>query len=147
MLDDLYTRRLVELAADIPLRGRLDAPDASATAHARLCGSTVTVHLAIDGEGRIAAFAQEVKACMLGQAAASIMGRHAVGLDLPAATGLRDAVRSMLKEAGPAPTGAFEAFGTLQAIREYKARHASTLLVFEATVDALGRALASRQAA
>lgn len=147
MLDDIYNRRILELAADIPRLGRLENPDASATAHSRLCGSTVTVDLVLGEDGRVADFAQEVRACALGQASSSLMGRHVVGASADELRGVRAAMRSMLKENGPAPDGAWSDLAVLEPVRDFKARHASTLLTFDAVVDALDQIAAKRQAA
>lgn len=147
MLDDIYNRRILELAADIPRLGRLENPDASATAHSRLCGSTVTVDLVLGEDGRVADFAQEVRACALGQASSSLMGRHVVGASADELRGVRAAMRSMLKENGPAPSGAWSDLAVLEPVRDFKARHASTLLTFDAVVDALDQIAAKRQAA
>lgn len=136
MLNDIYNRRILALAADIPRLGRLPAPDATATAHSKLCGSTVTVDLAMR-DGVVAAFAHDVKACALGQAASSIMARHVVGATGRELRALRDTVRRMLKENGPPPAGAWADIAVLEPVRDYKARHASTLLTFEAVVDAV----------
>jgi len=99
MLNDVYNRRILELAGTIPRIGRLDAPDASATAHSKLCGSTVTVDLKMDGD-TVKDFAHEVKACALGQASSSIMARNVVGAKADELKGLRETVRKMLKENG-----------------------------------------------
>ena len=147
MLDDIYNRRILELAADIPRLGRLENPDASATAHSRLCGSTVTVDLVLGEDGRVADFAQEVRACALGQASSSLMGRHVVGASAEELRGVRAAMRSMPKENGPAPDGAWSDLAVLEPVRDLKARHASTLLTFDAVVDALDQIAAKRQAA
>ncbi len=136
MLDDVYNRRILELAADIPRQGRLAAPDASATAHSKLCGSTVTVDITMDGDV-VTDFAHEVQACALGQASSSIMARHVVGSTASELREIREIARRMLKENGAAPTGKWEDLRVLEPVREYKARHASTLLTFDAVVDAL----------
>ncbi|WP_264047657.1 iron-sulfur cluster assembly scaffold protein [Methylobacterium flocculans] len=138
MLDDIYNRRILELAADIPRLGRLAAPDASATAHSKLCGSTVTVDLAV-ADGRVTDFAHEVKACALGQASSSLMARHVVGATAEELRAVRAEMRRMLKENGPAPAGEWADFAVLEPVRDFKARHASTLLTFDAVVDALDR--------
>ncbi|MCJ2130236.1 iron-sulfur cluster assembly scaffold protein [Methylobacterium sp. E-045] len=145
MLDDIYNRRILELAADIPRLGRLDAPDASATAHSKLCGSTVTVDLAVK-DGTVTDFAHEVKACALGQASSSLMARHVVGAKADELRGLRDTVRRMLKENGPAPQGEWADLAVLEPVRDFKARHASTLLTFDAVVNALDQVAAKAQA-
>jgi NifU-like protein involved in Fe-S cluster formation len=136
MLDDIYNRRILELAADIPRLGRLSAPDASATAHSKLCGSTVTVDLVLR-DGRVADFAHDVKACALGQASSSIMARHVVGAKPDDLRLVREAMRRMLKENGPPPQGEWSDLAVLEPVRGFKARHASTLLTFDAVVDAL----------
>ena len=146
MLDDLYNRRILELAADIPRLGRLSAPHGTATAHSRLCGSVVTVDLCLR-DGRVDDFAHDVKACALGQAAASVMGRQVVGATPDELRALRSAMRAMLKEDGPAPEGRWGDFAVLAPVRAYKARHASTLLTFDAVCEALERAEASVVAA
>ena len=136
MLDDIYNRRILELAADIPRLGRLAAPDATATAHSKLCGSTVTIDLAYDGE-KVTDFAHEVRACALGQASSSVMARHVVGRTADELRQVRETMRRMLKENGPAPDGEWDDLKVLEPVRDYKARHASTLLTFDAVVDAL----------
>lgn len=143
MLNDIYNRRILELAADIPRLGRLAAPQASATAHSRLCGSTVTVDLAMEGD-RVSDFAHEVKACALGQASSSIMARHVIGASAEELRALRDTVRRMLKENGPPPDGDWADLAVLEPVRDYKARHASTMLTFDAVVDAIGQIEAKR---
>lgn len=145
VIDDIYNRRILELAADIPRLGRLDAPDASATAHSKLCGSTVTVDLAYDGE-KVTDFAHEVRACALGQASSSIMGRTVVGRSAQELREVREAMRKMLKENGPVPDGVWADLKVLEPVRDYKARHASTLLTFDAVVDALDQIEAQRAA-
>jgi NifU-like protein involved in Fe-S cluster formation len=136
MLNDVYNSRILELAAGIPRLGRLEHPDASATAHSRLCGSTVTVDLKMDGD-MVTDFAHEVKACALGQASSSIMANHVVGSNADELRDLREIVRRMLKENGPAPNGKWAEIKVLEPVRDYKARHASTLLTFDAVVSAI----------
>ncbi|SEP48817.1 NifU homolog involved in Fe-S cluster formation [Methylobacterium sp. ap11] len=145
MLDDIYNARILALAADIPRLGRLPAPGASASKHSKLCGSTVTVDLATEGD-TVTDFAHDVKACALGQAASSLMARHAVGATGAELRALRDTVRRMLKEGGPAPEGKFADFAVLEPVRDFKARHASTLLTFDAVVDALDQIAAKTEA-
>jgi len=135
-LSAIYSTELLELAAAIPRTKRLERPDASATAHSKLCGSTVSVDLVMDGE-RIVDFGQTVKACLLGQAAASIVGREIVGTSGEEIKAVGETMRAMLKENGPVPTGKWADLALLEPVRDYKARHTSTLLVFEA----IGRAL------
>jgi len=136
MLNDVYNAKILDLAANIPHLGRLAAPDASATAHSKLCGSTVTVDLKMDGPV-VSDFAHEVKACALGQASSSIMARHVIGARAAELRELRETVRKMLKENGPAPTGKWADIAMLEPVRDYKARHASTMLTFDAVVSAL----------
>ncbi len=143
MLDDVYNRRILELAADIPRLGRLPSPHASATAHSRLCGSTVTVDLSMNGD-TVTDFAHEVKACALGQASSSIMARHVVGATAGELRGLRETVRRMLKENGPPPEGTWSEVSVLEPVRGFKARHASTLLTFDAVVSAIDQIEARR---
>jgi NifU-like protein involved in Fe-S cluster formation len=138
MLNDIYNRRILELAADIPRLGRLPSPDASAKAHSRLCGSTVVVDLSLR-DGRVSDFAHDVKACALGQASSSLMARHVVGATPEELIDLRDTVRRMLKENGPPPTGKWAEFAALEPVRDYRPRHASTLLTFDAVADALAQ--------
>lgn len=134
----LYSGRILALAADIPNLGRLSAPEASATRRSPLCGSTVTVDVATEG-GRIAAFAQEVRACALGQAAAAVVGAAAPGLTRAEVESGRDALRAMLA-GGPPPVGPFAAFEALLPARDHRNRHASVLLSIEALADAMERA-------
>ncbi|MCA3635465.1 MAG: iron-sulfur cluster assembly scaffold protein [Methylobacterium sp.] len=143
MLDDVYNRRILELAADIPRQGRLAHPDASATAHSRLCGSTVTVDLAMEGDV-VTDFAQEVQACALGQASSSIMARNVVGSTAGELREMRDTLRRMLKENGAPPAGKWEDLRVLEPVRDFKARHASTMLAFDAVVDAIAQIEAKR---
>jgi NifU-like protein involved in Fe-S cluster formation len=145
MLSDVYNRRILELAGGIPRLGRLPAPDASATAHSKLCGSTVTVDLKMDGD-TVTDFAHEVKACALGQASSSIMARHVVGAKAEELRNLRETVQKMLKENGSPPAGKWSDIAVLEPVRDYKARHASTLLTFDAVVDAINQIEAKRQA-
>jgi NifU-like protein involved in Fe-S cluster formation len=138
MLNDIYNKRIIELAGNIPRLGRLTSPDASATAHSKLCGSTVKVDLKMDGPV-VSDFAHEVKACALGQASSSIMARHVVGSSASELRQLRETVRKMLKENGSPPEGKWADIALLEPVRDYKARHASTMLTFDAVVDAIGQ--------
>lgn len=138
MFDDVYNRKILELAANIPRLGRLDAPQASAQAHSRLCGSSITVDLVV-AQGVVVDYAQDVQACALGQAASSVMGRAIVGATTQELRDLRDIMRRMLKENGPPPQGRFADAGVLEPARDYKARHASMLLPFDAVVAALDK--------
>lgn len=137
-LDAIYNTKFLELAAAIPHSGRLTNPDATATAHSKLCGSTVTVDIAMR-DGRIAEFAQTVKACLLGQAAASVVGREAIGSTADEIRQVAAGMRQMLTADGPPPGGRWADLALLLPVRDYKARHASTMLVF----DALERALSA----
>ena len=145
MLNEIYNKRILELAADIPRLGRLPSPDASATAHSKLCGSTVTVDLRMDGDV-VTEFAHDVKACALGQASSSIMARHVVGATAAELREVREAMRRMLKESGTPPQGKWDDLKVLEPVRDFKARHASTLLTFDAVVDAINQ-IAARGAA
>ncbi len=139
MLNDVYNRRIIELAGTIPRIGRLSAPDATASALSRLCGSTVTIDLKMDGD-TVTDFAHEVKACALGQASSSIMARNIIGSRAEELRELRETVRKMLKENGAPPAeGKWADIAVLEPVRDYKARHASTLLTFDAVVDAIGQ--------
>jgi NifU-like protein involved in Fe-S cluster formation len=146
MLNDIYNAKILELAANIPRQGRLAAPDATAKAHSKLCGSTVIVDVVMR-DGKVVDFAHDVKACALGQAAASLMARNVIGATGPELRQLRDNVRAMLKENGRPPQGKWADVGVLEPVRDYRARHASTLLTFEATVDAVEQIEAAKDAA
>jgi NifU-like protein involved in Fe-S cluster formation len=136
MLNDIYNKRIIELAGNIPRIGRLAAPDASAKAHSKLCGSTVKVDIKMEGPV-VTDFAHDVKACALGQASSSIMARHVVGSNADELRQLRETVRKMLKENGNPPEGKWSEIALLEPVRDYKARHASTMLTFDAVVDAI----------
>jgi NifU-like protein involved in Fe-S cluster formation len=136
MLDDIYNKRIMALAGSIPRLGRLDHPDATATAHSRLCGSTVTVDLRMEN-GVVTDFAHQVKACALGQASSSIMAANIVGASASELRAVRDTMVKMLKENGAAPEGRFADLKFLEPVRDYKARHPSTMLTFDAVVDAV----------
>ena len=145
MLDDIYNAKILAFAGNIPCIGRLSDPDATARAHSRLCGSTVTVDVKM-AEGRVSGFAHEVKACALGQASSSIMARNVVGATPEELREVRLAMQRMLKENGPPPSGKWEDLKYLEPVRDYRARHASTMLTFDAVVDAVGQIEARRQA-
>lgn len=137
MLSELYTGGVLDAAAAIPPARRLDAPDASATKVSRVCGSEVSVDLNMDGD-QVTAFGMEAKACALGQAAASIVARNIIGARAGELFALRSQMRAMLKDDGPAPSGArWSDLAMLAPIRDYPQRHASTLLVFEAVCACL----------
>jgi NifU-like protein involved in Fe-S cluster formation len=143
MLNEIYSRRILELAADIPHLGHLPDADASATARSKLCGSTVTVDVKLD-RNVVTAFAHDVKACALGQASSSIMGRHVIGSTVEELRGLRETATHLLKSGGEAPLGKWEDLKVLEPLRDYKARHASILLTFDAVVDAINQIEARR---
>ena len=136
MIDDLYSARILKLAADMPRAGRLPAPDASSEKVAKLCGSKVTVDVKLEN-GVVTDFAQDVRACALGQASAAVLGAHVVGASAEEIEVARDALSAMLKANGPHPTGRFAELAVLEVVKDYPARHASTLLAFEATVEAV----------
>ena len=144
MLNDVYNKRIIELAGNIPRLGRLSDPDASATAHSKLCGSTVKIDLKMDGPV-VTDFAHDVKACALSQASASIMAHHVVGSTATELRELRETVRKMLNENGPPPAGKWADIAVLEPVRDYKARHASTMLTFDAVVSALDQIAAKTE--
>ncbi len=146
MINDIYNKKILTLAADIPLLQRLDAPDATAVAHSKLCGSKVTVDLAMK-DGVVSAFGHDVKACALGQASSSIMARHVIGSSPNEMKTLREQMYKMLKEEGTPPSGKWADCEVLLPVRDYKARHASTLLTFDAVVDAINQIEAKQGAA
>jgi NifU-like protein involved in Fe-S cluster formation len=135
-LTSLYSKRILALAADIPHAGKLAEPEARVKKRSPLCGSTVTVDLTAE-DGRVADFAQNVKACALGQASSSILGAHVIGLDRATIAAGRDALLAMLTEDGPTPPAPFEALEVLRPAKDFRNRHASILLAWEATLAAL----------
>jgi NifU-like protein involved in Fe-S cluster formation len=135
----LYSGRILALAADIPNLGRLPAPQGSARKRSPLCGSTVTVDVQLT-DGRVSAFAQDVKACALGQASAAVLGATVIGRSPAELVAARDALTAMLKADGPVPAAPFDGYEVLLPAREYKNRHASILLALEATVEAVDSA-------
>jgi len=141
MIDALYSDRILKLAANMPRAGRLAAPQGTGERTAKLCGSTAVVDVVLDAEGRIADFAQDIRACALGQACAAIVGESVIGATIEELESARDQLKAMLKENGPAPTGRFAGLAILETVRDYPARHASTLIPIEAAVDAARRAL------
>ena len=143
MLNDVYNQRIIALAGNIPRLGRLASPDATATAHSKLCGSKVRIWLKMDGD-TVTGFAHDVKACALGQASSSIMARHVVGATSGEVRQARQDMLAMLKADGEGPVGRFEDMRYLLPVRDYKARHASTMLTFDAVVDAIGQIEAKR---
>ncbi len=142
-LSQIYNQRILELSANIAEAERLADADGTATAHSKLCGSTVTVDLKIEGD-RVKAFGQTVKACLLGQAAASVMGRNILGSSAAELREVGSTMRKMLKAGGPPPTGRWADLAVLEPVKDYKARHASTLLVFDAVEMALAKAEAKQ---
>lgn len=140
MIDDLYSAKLLGLAANMPHAGRLAAPDASVEKVAKLCGSRVVVDVKVEGD-RVADFAQDVKACALGQASAAVLGAHVLGASLQELEVARDQFRAMLKDGAPAPDGRFADLAMLAPVKDYPARHASTLLAFEACAEAVRQAM------
>ncbi|MEO1694674.1 MAG: iron-sulfur cluster assembly scaffold protein [Pseudomonadota bacterium] len=140
-LHEIYNTRIMELAAEIPRTDRLADPDVTATAHSKLCGSTVVVDLKLEGDC-VVDYGQTVKACLLGQSSASVVGREIVGTSRDELVHVADAMRDMLKADGEGPDGRWADLRVLQPVKAYRARHASTLLVFEA----LARAFAEHDA-
>lgn len=141
----LYSGRILELAADIPHHGRLASPQASVRKRSPLCGSTVTVDVVMR-DGRVAEFAQDVKACALGQAAAAVVGGAIIGCTRTQVEEARDALRALLKEDGPTPPAPFDGFEVLCPARDYRNRHASILLSIEATAEAMAEIEAHQSA-
>jgi len=146
MLDSVYNTKILDYAGNIDRVGELENPHSKARVHSKLCGSTVDITLNMEEE-RVSDFAHKVKACALGQAASSIMARVVVGSTADELRDLRNTMYKMLKENGPAPTGKFEEFRFLEPVRDYKARHASALLTFDAVVNCVDQIEAERQAA
>lgn len=138
-MDDLYHPRILELAADMPHVGRLDAPDGAATKVSRVCGSVVTVELKLQ-DGLVSEIAVHPKACALGQAATGVLAMHAVGASPAEIRAARDALKAMLKEGAAPPDGRFWELRHLEGVKDYPARHASTMLAFDAAVEALDEA-------
>ena len=145
-LDDIYSTRILELSANIAHAERLKDPDGTATAHSKLCGSTVTVDLKLAGD-RVSAYGQTVKACLLGQAAASVMAQHILGSTPRELREVGNAMRRMLKQGGSPPAGKWADLAVLEPVKDVKGRHASTLLVFDAVEAALAQAEAKQQSA
>ncbi|PWK61839.1 iron-sulfur cluster assembly scaffold protein [Aminobacter sp. AP02] len=146
MIDDIYNTKILGFAGNIGRLGRLENPDASATAHSKLCGSTVTIDLKME-DGVVTDFAHVVKACALGQASSSIMAENVVGASADELRAVRDTMLRMLKEGGTPPQGRFADLKYLEPVRDYKARHTSTMLTFDAVVDAIGQIERKRAAA
>ena len=146
MIDDLYSDRILKLAANMPRAGRLAQADGTAERTAKLCGSRIVVDVRVE-EGRVVDFAQDARACALGQAAAAVLGAQVVGATAAEVVEARDALRTMLKVGGPPPSGRFADLAVLAPVRDYPPRHASTLLAFEAAVEALAQAEQRRREA
>ncbi len=146
-LDELYSRRILELAANISHIGHLPHPQAMASARSKLCGSEISIELALAPDGRVADYAQEVKACLLGQAAASVMAREIVGSSPAELKDLRETMRAMLKAGGPPPSGKWADLAALQGVREYRLRHDAVMIPFDAVAAALDMAAAEARAA
>ena len=144
-MDDIYNSRILEFAGNIPRIGTLDDADAEASAHSKLCGSKVRIWLKMEDD-RVTDFAHDVKACALGQASSSVMARHVVGATAGEVRQAREDMLGMLKADGEGPTGRFEDMRFLKPVKDYKARHASTMLTFDAVVDAIGQIEARRLA-
>ena len=143
MIDELYSARILKLAANLPHSGRLAAPDGIGERVAKLCGSKAIIDVTLDTTGRVATFAQDVKACALGQAAAAVMGANVIGASVQEIEMAREALRAMLKDGGRPPEGRFKDLAMLEPVKDYPARHASTMLAFEATAEAVRKALAA----
>ena len=144
MIDELYSARILKLAANLPHSGRLAAPQGTGERVAKLCGSKAIVDVALDAGGRVADFAQDVKACALGQAAAGVLGEAVIGASVEEIAEARDAMNAMLKSGGEGPEGRFEGLRALKLVADYPARHASTMVAIEATLDAVKQALARK---
>lgn len=145
-LSEIYNTRIIELAAGIAPARRLADANATASAHSKLCGSTIVVDLKVDGD-RVVDFAQTVKACLLGQSSAAIMERNIIGSTAAELRQVAAEMRRMLKEGGVPPGGRWGDLAVLEPVREVKARHASTLLVFDAVERALDKIEAERTSA
>lgn len=146
MIDELYSARILGLAANLPHSGRLPSPEGTGERVARLCGSRAIVDVTLDDAGRVETFAQDVKACALGQAAAGVLGEAVIGASLEELVEARDAMAAMLKAGGEGPTGRFEGLRALKQVADYPARHASTMVAVEATLDAVRQAMARDRA-
>jgi NifU-like protein involved in Fe-S cluster formation len=145
MIDELYSARILTLAANLPHSGRLPVPEGTGERVAKLCGSKAVVDVTLDDAGRVETFAQDVKACALGQAAAGVLGQAVIGASADELLAARDAMLAMLKSGGEGPIGRFEGLRTLKQVAGYPARHASTMVAVEATLDAVKQALARKQ--
>ena len=144
MIDELYSARILKLAANLPHSGRLAAPQGTGERVAKLCGSKAVVDVTLDADGRVAEFAQDVKACALGQAAAGVLGESVIGASIEEIADARDAMSAMLKAGGEGPEGRFEGLRALKLVADYPARHASTMVAIEATLEAVKQAMARK---
>ena len=144
MIDDLYSARILGLAANLPHAGRLASPDGTGARVARLCGSRAVVDVVLDDQGRVADFAQDIKACALGQAAAGVIGKAVLGASPDEITAAAAALTDMLKAGGAGPEGRFEGLRVLKPVSDYPQRHASTQVAMGALLDAVDMALATR---
>jgi len=144
MIDELYSARILSLAANLPHSGRLPAPEGTAERVAKLCGSKAVVDVVLDNNGCVAQFAQDVKACALGQAAAGVLGQSVIGASESELAEARDAMIAMLKSGGEGPNRRFEDLRLLKQVADYPQRHQSTMVAIEATLEAVRQALASR---
>lgn len=138
-LSDLYSQKILEIAANQPIPGRLADPDASARRVSRVCGSSIEVDVAISEGGNICAYGHKISACALGQTSAAIVATHIVGTPVAEFRALREQMTAMLKADGAPPTGKWADLAYLEPVRDYPPRHTSTLLVFDAVVDALDK--------
>lgn len=146
MIDELYSARILKLAANLPHSGRLDAPEGTGERVAKLCGSRALVDVTLDDADRVHTFAQDVKACALGQAAAGVLGQVVIGASVEELVQARDAMSDMLKAGGEGPVGRFEGLRALKQVSDYPARHASTMVAVEATLDAVRQAIVRKTA-
>lgn len=144
MIDALYSARILSLAANLPHAGRLAAPEGTGERVAKLCGSKAVVDVTLDAGGRVETFAQDVKACALGQAAAGVLGQSVIGASVDEIEAARDAMSAMLKSGGEGPEGRFEGLRALRQVAGYPARHASTMVAVEATLEAVRQAIARK---
>jgi NifU-like protein involved in Fe-S cluster formation len=146
-LSDLYSQKILEIAANQPIPGRLVAPDATARRVSRVCGSSIEVDISVTAEGNISAYGHKISACALGQTSAAIVATHIVGTPVDEFRALRAQMTQMLKATGAVPTGKWSDLAYLEPVRDYPPRHTSTLLVFDAVVEALDKIEAVQAAA
>lgn len=138
MIDKVYNAKILEFAGNISHIGEINDADASAVAHSKLCGSKIKIWLKLS-DGLVSDFGQDVKACALGQATSSIMAANIIGATPDELRSVRHSMSAMLKDGGDPPVGRFEDLKYLQPVKNYRARHASTMLTFDAVVDALNQ--------